>query len=272
MSGVFVSYRRDDSQGFAGRLADDLDALLGDDRVFRDIEIPIGSDFTDVLHRAIAVSDVLLVVIGRHWAAASTRGFRSRLFEKTDWVRAEIEAAFAQGKHVIPVLVGGAAMPVSQDLPDSIQQLARYQAAELSDRHWDAEVGDLADRLRGLVPGLAHDRSVASEGSPAEVLRELGERVIDEVVSRRRPTLSPPRLSPSLGRRALRSLGRGIRKLLTVVTVLAAIYIGIRLFGDESTLRSLDAFDARLQVAWERLMRYLQKMTSGIAAPFWPRS
>ena len=61
MAGVFVSYRRDDSQGFAGRLSDDLGDILGEDRVFRDIEIPVGSDFTDVLHRAIAASDLLLV-------------------------------------------------------------------------------------------------------------------------------------------------------------------------------------------------------------------
>ena len=97
MTGIFVSYRRDDSQGFAGRLTDDLSDMLGPDAVFRDIEIPFGSDFTDILHRAIAASDILLVVIGRHWAADSDQGYESRLFEPVDWVRIEIEAAFAQG-------------------------------------------------------------------------------------------------------------------------------------------------------------------------------
>mgnify|MGYP001823001046 FL=1 len=63
MAGVFVSYRRDDSQGFAGRLADDLSEILGAQWVFRDIEIPVGSDFTEVLHTSIAASDALLVVI-----------------------------------------------------------------------------------------------------------------------------------------------------------------------------------------------------------------
>ena len=108
MTGIFVSYRRDDSQGFAGRLTDDLSDMLGSDSVFRDIEIPFGSDFTDILHRAIAASDILLVVIGRHWAADSDQGYESRLFEPADWVRIEIEAALAQGKQVVPVRVGGA--------------------------------------------------------------------------------------------------------------------------------------------------------------------
>lgn len=90
MAGVFVSYRRDDSQGFAGRLADDLTDILGDEAVFRDIEIPVGSDFTDVLHRAIAASDALLVVIGRGWVQRGPGGYGDRLFEPTDWVRTEI--------------------------------------------------------------------------------------------------------------------------------------------------------------------------------------
>ncbi len=61
MSGIFISYRRDDTQGFAGRLAHDLSRALGPEQVFSDIEIPFGSDFGEVLHRAIAASDALLV-------------------------------------------------------------------------------------------------------------------------------------------------------------------------------------------------------------------
>ena len=50
--------------------------------MFRDIEIPIGSDFTDVLHRAIAASEALLVVIGRQWAGESAQGSGSRLLTR----------------------------------------------------------------------------------------------------------------------------------------------------------------------------------------------
>jgi hypothetical protein len=45
MAGLFISYRRDDSQGSAGRMAGDLSRILGEDRVFSDIEIPAGSNF-----------------------------------------------------------------------------------------------------------------------------------------------------------------------------------------------------------------------------------
>ena len=254
MPGVFISYRRDDTQGFAGRLADDLGDMLGPDSVFRDIEIPIGSDFTDVLERAIAASDALLVVIGRHWAGASADGFRSRLFEPTDWVRAEIEAAFEQDKVVVPVLVGGTAMPAGDDLPESIARLTRLQAASLSDRHWDSEVSELAERLR---------RRTAAP-SPGDVMRELGDRVFDELSSRDLPhRVSPPRSGSAfgrLGRRFLAWLWGGVRKLLTIALVIGLVYGGMRLFGDQQLLRQLDAFEARLQVGWDRFNRYVGQL------------
>lgn len=259
MAGIFVSYRRDDSQGFAGRLADDLVDIFGADRVFRDIEIPAGSDFTDVLHRAIAACDILLVVIGRHWAAESSDGYGSRLFEPTDWVRTEIEAAFAQGKQLIPVLVGGAAMPAASTLPKSIEKLARLQAAVLTDRHWDAELAGFAERLQKLCPSLTQGRpsKTNSPGSPEVVLRELSERLLREAESRRRPRLIPPSLPRTWAHKLLRALGRGLKKLLSLALGLGLIYLGIRLFGDESLLRHLDAFEGRLQMGWERLQHYV---------------
>ncbi|MGB5569125.1 MAG: toll/interleukin-1 receptor domain-containing protein [Sedimenticolaceae bacterium] len=260
MAGIFVSYRRDDSQGFAGRLADDLIEVLGRDRVFRDIEIPIGSDFTDVLQRAISASDALLVVIGRHWAAGSEKGYESRLFEPTDWVRTEIEAAFAQGKQVIPVLVGGATMPPPASLPESIQRLTRMQAASMSDRHWDTEIRELADRLRAICPSLRQEQAPARGESPAEVLREIGGRILDEVENSRRPRVQTSSLSRSLMQQILRALGRGAKRLLSIVFGLALIYIGIRLFGDETLLGHLDGFEARLQMAWERLQLYIARL------------
>ncbi len=262
MAGIFVSYRRDDSQGFAGRLADDLAELLGADRVFRDVEIPAGSDFTDVLHQAIATSDALVVVIGRHWAATSEYGQGARLFEPTDWVRTEIEAAFAQGKEVIPVLVGGAQMPAPDALPRSIARLARLQAAELNDRGWDDAVDDLADRLRALCPSLAADDpdERRDQESPATVLRELGERFLDEVASRRRPQIAPPSLPPTFLQRLWRGVGQGVTRLMWLVIILTLAYAGMRLFGDENLLRTLDTFEGRLLTAWQRLLGYLPQL------------
>ena len=45
--------------------------------------------------------------------------------------------------------------------------------------------------------------------------------------------------------------------LLSNGLVLGLVYLGIRLFGDERMLGRLDAFEARLLIAWERLQLFL---------------
>lgn len=66
---IFLSYRRDDTRGYTGRLHDGLAAHFGDDRVFTDVDdIEAGSNFREDVERGSAKSDVVLVVIGRRWA------------------------------------------------------------------------------------------------------------------------------------------------------------------------------------------------------------
>jgi hypothetical protein len=53
--GVFISYRREDSGGFAGRIYDRLTRNLGPDNVFVDVDsIAPGVDFVDTLNDRLA--------------------------------------------------------------------------------------------------------------------------------------------------------------------------------------------------------------------------
>ena len=259
MTSLFISYRRDDSQGFADRLADELADALGPDRVFSDVEIPVGSDFGEVLHRAVAASDGLLVVIGKRWAAESSKGYPSRLFEPDDWVRTEIEAAFQQGRRVVPVLVGGAQVPLSESLPVGLRPLLRLQAAELSVRHWDDDVAALLQRMRALWPGLDDGRAATATPPPlARVLQEVAERVLREP-GRHPPPPAVPAAATGLMQRSLlaigRAMGRGLRRLAAILLALGVLYGGVRLFGDAPTLRLLDRAEARMIVGWDRLLQ-----------------
>ncbi len=151
MSGVFISYRRDDQAGFAGRLADALASTFGADNVFRDIEdIHPGEDFVVAIEKQLAAVDVMLVVVGPAWLTVSRNGVR-RLDEPDDFVRQEIEAGLRSGKAVLPVLVGGATMPAENDLPRSIAALARRQSFILSDIGWTSEVSRLAGVIKPLL-------------------------------------------------------------------------------------------------------------------------
>ena len=58
---VFISYRRADSAGYSGRVMDRLDRELGRDLVFMDVDaIPLGTNFSKVLHQEVAKCGVLL--------------------------------------------------------------------------------------------------------------------------------------------------------------------------------------------------------------------
>ncbi|HEY4720350.1 MAG TPA: TIR domain-containing protein [Anaerolineae bacterium] len=55
MSGIFISYRREDSSGYAGRLYERLSRRFGRDRIFMDIAtIEPGVDFVKDIEQACA--------------------------------------------------------------------------------------------------------------------------------------------------------------------------------------------------------------------------
>jgi predicted ATPase len=146
----FLSYRREDAAGHAGRLADNLLDRFGAGSVFMDIEsIGVGADFTEEIDRAIADADAVLVLIGPAWLEATTESGTRRLDEPGDFVRREVEAALGSDLRVIPVLVGGSAMPAEKHLPQPIAALARRNALELLDRRWREDVDALVDVLEG---------------------------------------------------------------------------------------------------------------------------
>jgi hypothetical protein len=158
MAGLFISYRRGDSAGYAGRLCDSLDDHFGTTRVFRDVDsIDPGLDFLEQIRSAVGSCDVLLAVIGPGWLTASRPDGQCRLHDPHDYVRLEIQEALSRKIRVIPVLVGGARMPSVEDLPTELGALARRNALELSDTRWDYDVGRLLSSL-AKIPGLDAQR------------------------------------------------------------------------------------------------------------------
>ena len=62
---LFLSYRRDDSAPWAGRLSDAMASRWGRDNIFQDVvAVRPGEQFVDVMDAALTRSDVVLAVIG----------------------------------------------------------------------------------------------------------------------------------------------------------------------------------------------------------------
>jgi hypothetical protein len=138
MTKIFISYRRTDSQGWAGRLAEDLTRSFGDVAGFFDVEsILPGDDFVDAIEKALAEAEAVIVLVGPQWLSASFPDGRRRLDEPNDFVAIEIATALVRHVRVIPVLLAGMAMPRAEQLPKPIASLARKQGLELSDTRWD---------------------------------------------------------------------------------------------------------------------------------------
>jgi hypothetical protein len=152
MSAIFLSYRRADTSGYAGRLGESLARHFGRENVFRDVEgIAPGNDFTDALDAAVARCEVLLVLIGDTWLVERNVDGSRRLDDTRDFVRLEIETALRRGIPVLPVLLEGATMPRASELPESIAALTRHQAIEISDTRWDYDFRRLVQAIASLT-------------------------------------------------------------------------------------------------------------------------
>jgi uracil-DNA glycosylase len=153
MTKIFINYRRLDSEGYAGRLYDHLCKHFEGFDIFMDVEnIEPGADFVAALDEAVAVCDVLLVIIGPHWLSLQNEAGERRLDEWNDYVRIEIERGISHNKLIIPVLVGGVRMPAPKQLPETIESLTRRNAFVLSHRQFARDVQEFSKIIKEAVP------------------------------------------------------------------------------------------------------------------------
>lgn len=167
MAGIFINYRRQDTQTYANMLYDALADHYGDERVFKDVDtIEVGRPWEKAIDAAVGRSNVMLVLIGKQWLTPDGEGHR-RLDDPRDYVRKEIESGLQRDLRVIPVIVGGATMPEPEELPASIAGLADIMAYELSDPRWRVDRDELLRRLDRVMdngssatpePSRGHDR------------------------------------------------------------------------------------------------------------------
>src|SRR5580692_7523083 len=108
---VFISYRRADAAGHAGRLYDRLKSWFDSNDMFYDVDtIESGERVPERIEVAVNNAKVVLVLITPDWLKEINR--RADL-EDLDFVRAEVGSALrlnaAKGiPNIIPVLLGGA--------------------------------------------------------------------------------------------------------------------------------------------------------------------
>jgi hypothetical protein len=149
---IFISYRRDDTEGEAGRLFDDLTREFGSNSVFMDVAgIRPGVDFVKAIEQNVADCGVLLAIIGPTWATITSASGQRRLDDPNDFVVLEIASALKREVPVIPVLVHNAKMPSQDQLPESLKSFSHRNSVELSHARWPSDVQLLIGALNSYV-------------------------------------------------------------------------------------------------------------------------
>ncbi|MEX2102662.1 MAG: TIR domain-containing protein, partial [Gaiellaceae bacterium] len=167
---TFLSYRRDDTAGHAGRLYDALTSRFGEANIFMDVDtITPGTDFVRAVEEAVSSCDVLIALIGRTWTTVCDAEGARRLDNPDDLVRREVEAALEGKVRVIPVLVHGATPPTAGELPGKLSALARRNAVEVSDTRWRHDVGQLIRTLEEVE----REKALGTAGAPSWARPEI---------------------------------------------------------------------------------------------------
>lgn len=146
MDSIFISYRREDVAGYAGRICDRLSAQFGGEHVFIDVEdVKPGQDFLTSIAETIGRCTCVLAIIGPRWL--------DRLHAKSggdDFVRTEIVTALERGITVVPVLIG-TKMPPAQELPPDLASLSYRNALEIRHERFDDDLMRLEEFVGSLL-------------------------------------------------------------------------------------------------------------------------
>lgn len=163
MKEIFINYRTGDGEKTAALIYQELVRRFGEDHVFRaSRSIAPGHAYPEALLRGLRGSSVLLAVIGPGWIIS-----QARLSDPQDWVRKEIEEAFACALPIVPVLDGRRMDRLDKNqLPPELAPLADLQSIAFDTADPEPGFARIADAIADFVPGLK-DLTQAESEPPA---------------------------------------------------------------------------------------------------------
>ena len=182
---IFISYRRDDSQGFARSIHDRLAQQFGPDAVFRDInDIEPGRPWAEAIDDALASCDVFVLLIGRRWLEATDDEGNRRLDDPEDRHRKEIETAVSRRIRIFVALMEDAHMPRRKELPQGspgeeptgLQLVPALHALRIADHAFDYGIEELVTNIE-----RATEQAYVSEEASQPDTATSGQREAEEL-------------------------------------------------------------------------------------------
>ena len=194
---IFISYRRIDSEGYAGRIYDRLAPHFGDNAIFMDVDdIPAGVDFVKYLENEVQSCDVLIALIGKQWLHVKDEHGTRRLDDPNDFVRIEIATALQRDIRVIPVLLGGAQMPKVSDLPENLQPLTRRNGVLVNHHSFHADITRLIKQLEIALDAVENERQrIAREKADREAAEKAAKEKAEREAAREKARVEAEELA-----------------------------------------------------------------------------
>ena len=148
-SGIFISYRHNDTAGTAGRIYEHLVRVFGKDNVFLDsTKIRGGEIWKKSIDGEIRHSAVVLAIIGPVWLTITEKDGTPRLQNPNDPLRHELEYAQKKRKLIIPVCINETPVPTEDQLPESLRWLPGRHAKRIYDSDFDNGISALIKTLK----------------------------------------------------------------------------------------------------------------------------
>jgi len=159
-------------------------AHFGEDAVFMDVEnIEAGVDFVDVLRGEVQSCDVLVAVIGQRWLNIEDEAGKRRLDNPEDFVRVEVAAALEREIRVIPVLLDGAMMPRSTELPENLKMLARRNALQVKHDSFGSDVYRLIKQLEIALRAAEHSKAMRARAAAEKLAYKERQAEIEKLLA-----------------------------------------------------------------------------------------
>lgn len=174
MPRLFVSYHQDDHPLLAEQLCEYLEGSFGPRNVVRPFTVSITEGEAplapDALRARVGQCDILLAIIGPEWLALTNSDDSRRLDDPDDPVTIALESALSRPRFlVVPVMLAGAIMPPTDQIPPSLRALAtKSRATVRAGATFNADMDLLVEQINKLVAGqISGVRTlVIDEGPP----------------------------------------------------------------------------------------------------------
>jgi len=187
---LFVNYRRADEAQFVETLWTHFIYRYQRDNVFMDFDtLPPFADFANFIRQTVRECDVVVAIIGPRWLDLLKE---KEKHGEPDYVRIELEEALKHGKVIAPILIQGAHVPPTADIPVELRPIFAVHLPEIragrdlvNNVGWIMDAFEKALRERGVQKTTSPpaDPIPTTAGSAPLSLDDLLDRFTDAYVS-----------------------------------------------------------------------------------------